>query len=157
MKYLFAVILVIFLHSCNKEDTPEVSLPVEPQDYTMQNEAEIIAYLEENNLVAQKSETGLYYIIENQGGGLQATSSSNVTVSYKGYLLDGYVFDENLEGFTTDLDTLISGFSEGVSYLNEGGNGVFLIPAHLGFGSYYYNSIPGGSVIIFEIELFSIN
>lgn len=159
MKYASYIFLLLIAISCGvKEEEIPLVEPIEPEDFTAQNEMEISQYLIDNDLVSQKSETGLHYIIENQGDGAQATLTSNATVLYKGYFLDGTVFDENTsEGFTADLNTLILGFGEGVSYFNEGGNGVLFIPAHLAYGSFYFNGIPGGSVLIFEITLVSIN
>ncbi|MEP2059979.1 MAG: FKBP-type peptidyl-prolyl cis-trans isomerase, partial [Maribacter litoralis] len=94
---------------------------------------------------------------ENQGDGAAPTATSNVTVAYKGYFLNGTVFDQSEEGITIGLDQVISGWTEGIQLFNEGGNGMLLIPAHLGYGSFDYNGIPGGSVLVFDIELLSVN
>ena len=158
MKYTVCLFLVLLTISCGKDDSPEAVQPLEPKDYTAQNETEITEYLVENDLVSQKSETGLDYIIEKQGDGLKPDATSNVTVFFKGYFLDGTVFEENTDdGITADLAAFIPGWVEGISYFNEGGKGVLLIPAHLGYGSSYFNGIPPGSVLLFDIELFSVN
>ena len=78
--YLFLFVFVLF--SCSKNDTI-----FEPQ-----TETDILKYIEDNNLNATKSSSGLYYVIKNQGTGTRPTTSSNVTVAYKGYFLDGSVF-----------------------------------------------------------------
>jgi FKBP-type peptidyl-prolyl cis-trans isomerase len=156
MKLVYTVIFcVLFITSCSSDKTNSVSS--EPIDYTAQNEAEIVAYIAENELTATKSDSGLYYVIDEQGTGEKPTGASNVTVAYKGYFLDGTVFDENAEGYNTDLTYVIKGWSEGLTYFNEGGSGILLIPAHLGYGSYDYSTIPGGSVLIFDIELLEVN
>ncbi len=153
MKYLYLV-LVLVITSCNL-DTPE---PEIPQDFRAENEAQIVAYLAENNLVAQKTATGLHYIIENQGEGEKPTATSNVTVAYKGYFLNGTVFDESTStGIAVDLDKVIAGWTEGIPLFNVGGKGVLLIPAHLGYGSFDYNIVPGGSVLVFDVEVLAIN
>ena len=46
------------------------------------NESSIVKYLTKNNLTAQKTQTGLHYIIEEEGQGLQANNMSEVIVSY---------------------------------------------------------------------------
>ncbi len=56
-------------------------------DYTVQNEKEIVDYIAKNNLNAQKSNSGLYYVINEAGTGVQPTAASNVTVRIKGLLL----------------------------------------------------------------------
>jgi len=52
---------------------------------------------------------------------------------------------------------LITGFAEGITYFKEGGSGQLLIPAHLAYGNNGTSGIPGGSVIIFDIGLISVN
>lgn len=145
---LFALALTLFI-SCSKEK--EV-------DYVAKNEQEIIAYIAKNNLTAQKSNSGLYYIINEPGTGEQPTQNSNVTVAYKGYFTNGTVFDESTsEGVSFGLQQVIKGWTEGIPYFKEGGSGILLVPAHLGYGNNDYSSIPGGSVLIFEVKLVSVN
>ena len=142
------MLLLALLISCSKEST---SIPVQTED-------DIIQYIEDNNLDATRSNSGLYYIIENQGTGDRPTSNSNVTVAYKGYFLDGSVFDQSSsEGITFNLQQVISGWTEGIAYFNEGGKGILLVPSNLGYGSKNYNGIPGGSVLVFDIKLLKVN
>jgi len=142
--------------SCLSSDdkTPTV---VEPIDYTAINEEEINAYLVANELESQTTASGLHYIIENQGDGAQPSATSNVTVAYRGYFLDGTVFDQSTDGLSIGLDQVIAGWTEGIPLFNVGGNGVLLIPSHLAYGSFDFNGIPGGSVLVFDIELISVN
>lgn len=100
----------------------------------------------------------MYYVINNQGTGTKPISNSNVTVAYKGYFLDGTVFDQsNSQGITFNLQQVISGWTEGITYFNEGGEGILLVPSNLGYGSQNYNGIPGGSVLVFDIKLLNVN
>lgn len=147
-KILFALTLLLTL-SCSKDK--EV-------DYVAQNEKEIVAYIAKNNLIAQRSDSGLYYVINNAGTGKQPTAISNVTVAYKGYFTSGSVFDESkAEGVSFGLQQVIKGWKEGIPYFKEGGSGILLVPAHLGYGSNDSNGIPGGSVLIFEVKLITVN
>lgn len=145
---LFALALTLFI-SCSKDK--EV-------DYVAKNEQEIIAYIAKNNLTAQKSNSGLYYVINEPGTGKQPTQNSNVTVAYKGYFTNGNVFDQSAsEGISFGLQQVIKGWTEGIPYFKEGGSGILLVPAHLGYGNNDYSTIPGGSVLIFEVKLVSVN
>ena len=160
MKYFITLLLCLAVLSCNYDDTEEYEfVPITPVDYSEQNEMEINEYLTRNNLVSQTSETGLHYIIENPGEGVQPDIDANVTIQYKGYLLDDSFFDESPEeGLTADVATFIKGFREGITYLKEGGNGTFFIPAHLGFGiNGYQLGITESTVLIFEVQLVSVN
>ena len=128
-------------------------------DYLVENETAILNYIETNNLVATKTDSGLYYVINNEGtGSSYPTSNSNVTVAYKGYFLDGTVFDESdANGVSFNLNQVIPGWTEGITYFKEGGDGVLLIPYNLGYGVYGNTGVPRVSVLLFDVNLKSIN
>lgn len=157
MKKLLAALftLTLFISCANSEkDTPATP----PKDYTQENDKEITDYLTKNNLTATKSESGLYYIINEPGTGVQPTASSKVTVAYKGYFTNGNIFDQsNSSGITFPLSEVIKGWTEGIPYFKEGGSGVLLIPSHLAYGSYPRPGIPAGSVLIFDVKLIKVN
>ncbi|MCM4161260.1 peptidylprolyl isomerase [Antarcticibacterium flavum] len=144
----FAFIFLLFI-SCGNDD--------QPVDYVSLNDQQIQEYLAANDLEAERSSTGLYYIIEEEGAGVQPTSNDRVRVAYKGYFLNGDVFDQSSsEGVSFNLQQVISGWTEGITYFKEGGKGMLLIPSHLAYGPQNYRGIPGGSVLIFEIELLEV-
>lgn len=149
---LFALTLFI---SCTSTDKDYTTTP--PKDYSAENDKEIIDYLAKNNLTAQKSESGLYYIITEPGTGKQPTETSSVTVAYKGYLTNKKTFDESVNGSTFPLNKVIAGWREGIPLFKEGGSGILLIPAHLAYGGNSVGAIPAGSVLIFEVKLISVN
>jgi FKBP-type peptidyl-prolyl cis-trans isomerase len=152
MKHLFSALLLLTLFiSCSKDNNS-------PVDYTAKNEQEIKEYIAKNNLTAQRSSTGLHYVIKNPGTGAQPQASSNVTVAYKGYFTDGKVFDQSsTAGISFGLNQVIKGWTEGIPYFKTGGDGILLVPSHLGYGPNNYNGIPGGSVLIFDVKLISVN
>jgi FKBP-type peptidyl-prolyl cis-trans isomerase FkpA len=144
--YLFFSIF-IFL-ACSNNDT----------DFEPQTEEDIISYIEENDLNANRTNSGLYYVIDNSGSGTRPTSSSNVTVAYKGYFLNGGVFDQSdVDGISFGLNRVISGWTEGIPLFKEGGEGLLLVPSNLGYGANGRNSVPGGAVLVFDIKLISVN
>lgn len=148
MKYLPFLLLTILFISCKNDDTV---------DFTAQNQAEIEKYIADNNLNAQKSDSGLYYVINEPGTGAQPIASSNVTVAYKGYFTDNSIFDQSEEGTSFSLQQVIPGWTEGITYFKEGGNGILLVPSNLGYGLSGRSGIPGGAVLIFDINLISVN
>jgi FKBP-type peptidyl-prolyl cis-trans isomerase len=148
MKYALFALVITFFMSCSGDK--EV-------DFVAKNEIEITEYIAKNNLNAQKTDTGLYYVISEAGSGAQPTAASTVTVAYKGYYTDGTVFDQsNSSGSTFPLQNVIKGWTEGIPYFKTGGSGILLIPAHLGYGSSDRSGIKGGSVLIFDIKLISV-
>ena len=152
MKNILSALLVLTLFiACSKEKEANI-------DYVAKNEQEIKDYIAKNNLIAQRSNTGLYYIITEPGTGTQPTASSNVTVAYKGYFTNGTVFDQSsAAGVSFGLNEVIRGWTEGIPYFKAGGNGMLLIPSHLGYGSSSRGPIPGGSVLLFDVKLISVN
>jgi len=148
MKHFVAIFLLILVSSCQSDD--EI-------DYDKLNDAEIQEYIDKNNLDATKSSSGLYYVIEEQGEGEYPTITSTVTVRYKGYFTDGKIFDQSTEdGITFNLQQVIPGWTEGITYFREGGKGILLIPSRLAYGYEDRNGIPGGSVLIFDIVLLEV-
>lgn len=154
---LIALVSLLFV-SCFSDNSPQETQTTQPTDYTAQNEKEITDYLAAKNLTAVKSGTGLYYIINEPGTGKQPTATSNVTVAYKGYFTNGNVFDQSTDaGISFGLQQVIKGWTEGIPYFKEGGSGVLLIPSSLGYGSATRGPIPGGSVLVFDIKLITVN
>lgn len=154
MKINLLAMLFIFFISCSNDQSGDDQLV----DFVSLNDQQIQDYLAENNLQAEKSSSGLYYIIENEGTGELPTTTDDVRVAYKGYFTNGNVFDQSSsEGISFNLQQVIKGWTEGITYFKEGGSGILLVPSHLGYGSEDYQGIPGGSVLIFEIDLIEVN
>lgn len=149
MKYLSALIILFSIVSCGEDD------PIERIDYDKQNEQEILDYITKNNLDATRSSTGLYYVIEKEGTGEYPNVNSDVTVNYKGYYTNEKVFDQN-DNITFNLQQVVSGWTEGITYFKKDGSGILLVPSKLGYGYDDYRGIPGGSVLIFDIDLLDV-
>ncbi|OWY23716.1 peptidylprolyl isomerase [Sphingobacteriales bacterium UPWRP_1] len=118
-------------------------------------------YLKKEGLTdkAQKTESGLYYIVETEGSGKQPDVNALVTVHYKGTLLNGTVFDSSYdrkEPLSFPLSGVIRGWQEGIPKLKEGGKGVLIIPSGLAYGSRDLGVIPSNSVLRFDVELLEV-
>jgi FKBP-type peptidyl-prolyl cis-trans isomerase FkpA len=145
--YLYLILSILIFTSCDKET-----------NFEPQTEADIIAYIAANDLNATRTNSGLFYVMNNEGSGARPTSNSNVTVAYKGYFLDGNTFDKSSdEGISFGLNKVISGWTEGIPLFKEGGEGILLVPSNLGYGPSRNGSIPGGAVLVFDIKLIRVN
>lgn len=121
-------------------------------------------YIRKNNLgTAQKTQSGLYYIITQQGTGAKPQQGQTVNVNYTGKLLDGKIFDSSLNPGRTPLQfpvgtgKVIRGWDEGIGLLSAGSKATLLIPSSLGYGPKgYANAIPPNAVLVFDVELISI-
>ena len=79
---------------------------------------------------------------------------------YHGTLIDGTVFDSSVERGQTiafPLNQVIKGWTEGVQLMTVGDKFRFYIPSQLAYGNRSTGKIVGGSVLIFDVELFEIN
>jgi FKBP-type peptidyl-prolyl cis-trans isomerase FkpA len=145
LRTLFALAFISFLFaSCDTETT----------DYGPIDQKIIEDYLAANNLTAQSTASGLYYIIEEPGGTNHPNINSYVVVYYKGYFTDGTVFDSAVKspvGF--ELNSVIKGWQEGMQLIGVKGKIQLFVPSALGYGSEGKGSVPGNTVTIFDIEL----
>ncbi|WP_350999646.1 FKBP-type peptidyl-prolyl cis-trans isomerase [Shewanella sp. TB7-MNA-CIBAN-0143] len=88
------------------------------------------------------------------------SAKSKVTVHYHGTLIDGSVFDSSVdrgETISFGLNQVIAGWTEGVQLMSIGDKFRFYIPSQLAYGNRSTGKIEGGSVLIFDVELFEIN
>lgn len=105
--------------------------------------------------------SGLQYEVITQGTGEKPTASDQVTVNYRGTLLDGTEFDSSYkrgEPATFGLNQVIPGWTEGVQLMQVGSKYRFFVPYNLAYGSRATpdGSIPPFSTLIFEVELIKI-
>lgn len=127
------------------------------EDYTAENEAEIQQYIADNNLNAISVGDGLYYTMDRVGTGATPNINSSITLNYRGYYTDGEQFDANTGSpVTFPLANLIEGWQRGLQYFKAGGKGKLLIPSHLGYGATPPAGIRPNAVLLFDIELISV-
>lgn len=109
----------------------------------------------------QTTPSGLQYLVLQQGTGTEHPKASDtVTVHYHGTLINGTVFDSSVdrgEKISFPLNRVIKGWTEGLQHMVVGEKVRFFIPADLAYGNSGAGSIPPGSVLIFDVELFKIN
>lgn len=105
------------------------------------------------------TESGLQYEIITAGTGESPTATDSVTCHYRGTFIDGRGFDNSYDRgqpITFPLNGVIKGWTEGLQLMKVGAKYKFYIPFQLGYGEYDYMSIPGGSALLFEVELIDV-
>ena len=120
------------------------------------------AFLQKNKLnpSVKTTASGLQYEVIREGNGPKPSATDTVTVHYKGTLLNGTEFDNSYtrgEPATFQLNRVIPGWTEGVQLMSTGSKYKLYIPYALGYGLSGNGPIPGGSVLVFEVELISIS
>lgn len=109
----------------------------------------------------EKTESGLFYTIHEEGSGPKPGKGQTVAVHYEGKLIDGMVFDNSRQrgepiSFPVGVGRVIRGWDEGISLLNVGSKATLIIPPDLGYGASGAGGvIPPNAWLIFEVELVS--
>ncbi len=155
IKELLFVFMVIGLFACEKQTfySPYAQL-----------EADVIKidkYLDENNIDAKKSNTGLRYVIHHEGLGSTPQAGNIVIVDYVGTFLDSTKFDSSYDRgesfqYTHGAGQVIRGWEEGLTYIGEKGSITLYIPSVLAYGSRGSGDIGPNENLIFDIELHSV-
>ena len=121
-------------------------------------------YIADNSLQgkAQKTESGLAYVVQTPGTGSTPKQGDVVKVHYTGKLLDGKVFDSSINNpqtqgqpidFRVGVGMVIPGWEEGIMTMKKGEKRMLIIPSGLGYGGEGSGPIPPNSVLLFDVEL----
>jgi cyclophilin family peptidyl-prolyl cis-trans isomerase len=111
---------------------------------------------------AQKTESGLMYIVHEEGKGPKPAAGQNVKVHYELKLADGMVVDSSYSRGTPleipiGVGRVIPGWDEGIQLLNEGSKATLIVPSDLGYGpSGAGGVIPPNATLIFKVELVKV-
>jgi len=126
------------------------------------NTAEGEAFLAENATKdgVMVTESGLQYEVITEGDGTSPTPENQVSIHYRGTLIDGTQFDSSYDRgqpATFGVMGVIPGFSEGLQLMSVGGHYRFFIPSDLGYGpNGSGRTIGPNATLIFEVEMLEI-
>ena len=99
---------------------------------------------------------GSLYRVISPGEGRTPSLSDVVSVYYRGQLINGHVFDDNMQQSYPDtfrVRELIEGWQQALLKMNEGAHWMLYVPAEQGYGKRANGDIPGNSTLIFELKL----
>jgi len=104
--------------------------------------------------------SGLQYQIMKKGDGPIPVATDKVKCHYHGTLIDGTVFDSSVErGQPAEfpVNGVIQGWVEALQLMPVGSKWKLFIPSNLAYGDNAAGpKIPGGSALVFEVELLEI-
>ena len=103
--------------------------------------------------------SGLQYEIITVGTGKKPTKKDKVSCNYTGAFIDGTEFNNSYKmggPISFDVTGVIKGWTEALQMMPVGSKWKLYVPYNLGYGPGQYQAIPGGSALIFEIDLLEI-
>src|SRR5436305_1917064 len=108
---------------------------------------------------AVKTDSGLVYKELQPGTGASPKATDTVKVNYRGTFIDGTEFDSSYkrnEPAQFPLNGVIRCWTEGVQKMKVGGKAKLVCPSEIAYGDGGRPGIPGGSTLVFEIELLDV-
>lgn len=127
------------------------------QDYIVRNREWLAEKSREPGVLPL--DKGVFYKVIRKGDsdGQSPKPSSVVTVHYTGKTINGKTFDSSRSGVAPAfrLRDLIPGWIIAIQKMHVGDRFEVYIPAEQGYGKFSQPGIPGGSTLIFDIELLS--
>lgn len=146
------------------------------KDQQAKDSVAIEAYLAKNNIIAQKTESGLYYVITKPGKGENGQPGQFAKVDYAGYTLNGEYFDTSVKSVAIekgiydperekfapyapyeviiDRTQVIKGWHEALKVLNKGSKATIFIPSAMAYGPQRRSEvIKENEVLIFDLEI----
>ncbi|MGB0428476.1 MAG: peptidylprolyl isomerase, partial [Flavobacteriales bacterium] len=123
---------------------------------------------------AQKTESGMHYLITKAEKGETLKEGQTVQVNYVGKFLDGKIFDTSLAeaakaagsfnpqrpykplDITIGKTAVIKGWHEALKLLKVGEQATLLIPPHLAWGDRAFGPIPANATVIFDVDVVSL-
>lgn len=144
-------------------------------DLKEKEENDIRSYLEENDFHVNPTESGLYYIELKKGSGPAVEQGKYLKVDYSAMFINGEIFETTKQDIAAKYnifdsllnyqpfqylqgDTLtIAGWNEGLSYMNQGGRGLLVIPSALAYGEQGIEGfIPPFTPLIYDVEILEV-
>ncbi|MFK7954306.1 MAG: FKBP-type peptidyl-prolyl cis-trans isomerase [Ekhidna sp.] len=131
-------------------------------------------YMAENNIEATTTESGLRYIIMEEGNGPKPEQGQMISVHYAGWILDGAYFDTSIkevaqeqglynpnrpyEPYSYPLGgNVVDGWNEGLALMNEGSKARLYLPSSLGYKTRGSGPvIKPNSILVFDVELVKV-
>jgi FKBP-type peptidyl-prolyl cis-trans isomerase len=164
--YLVYHIKVDSVYSSAKVDSIEKKQRADQEAYLEKARAAedslIKKYLSDNKITVKPTQSGLYFVIKQQGKGKKVNKGDNVEVNYKGTFVDGRVFDASErhdQAFKLDagMQQVIPAWDEALLMMSEGTKALIISPSALAYGPTGNQMIPPYSPLIFEMEVVKIN
>jgi FKBP-type peptidyl-prolyl cis-trans isomerase FkpA len=151
MKRVFLLAATAVLSACNHIADP----PLAPSDPATETFA-VITGVDISKMT--KTATGVYYLDLEPGTGTTVTGNQTVTITYYGYLRDGFLFGSETQTTVVLGRDGVAGLADGMLGMQVGGKRKIVIPSERGYGRFGLTAfgIPPNSTLIFDVQLFDV-
>ncbi len=152
-----------------KQEEMEKKAKAEAEVQAKKDDEILKDYLAKNNIKAEKTANGTYVQIITPGTGANIDTNNVAKVFYKGYLMNGKVFDSSrtnpqtgiidpiMVNMTSDFTLgypMINGWMEALKKVNNGTVAKLYVPSGQGYGPQARGEdIPANSILIFDITV----
>jgi len=148
---LICSLIVMIASACGKNSEDDYA-----EQQARVDDEQIQAWLATNRLVGTRDASGVYYVIQINGTGAAATSSSTVNFNYTGQFTDGTTYiSANVNTVVGSAE--IKGWQIGLTKINKGGRILLLIPSAIAYGPNGKGTIPANKVLIHTVDMLNIN
>lgn len=134
----------------------------EQNSVAIKNDSFLVLKYITKNKGFKKLASGLFFkkLVANSKG-MPTQNGAMLSVNYKGWLIDGDVFDENKNAppfkFVLGMKQVIAGWEQGLKQMKKGETYQLVIPWYLAYGSQGNGPIPPFTSIVFNIQLIEIH
>ena len=137
-------------------------LVADPQNQMEEGQNAIVNYAIDQLIPLERTRSGLLYRILEPGEGEKLQWGDYISVHYKGYFLDGRVFDSSYrrdKPLQFYIGNMIPGWNEGLQLIASGGKIQLFLPSPLGYGEKGLPDgkegflVPPDTPLAFEVEV----
>ena len=151
--FVVSLTFLVAISSCKKTDDGLDEL--REAEITRLNE-----YIADNNISVEPKSSGLYYLETQEGTGDSIKIGDTVKIFYTVMSIDSVLYDtsgsyEPFE-FVVGSSSIITGLSEGITYMKQGGKATLILPSELAYGATvdYSLGIPRFTTLLFDVEVY---
>lgn len=150
---LLSIFLFSLFLSCGSDDGNTASF-----DEQLSIDIEIIdEYLADKGINAEVHDSGIRYVIEQQGNNQTPAFRDEIAIKYASFFLDENLLGRDTIGFTVTLDEgIVVAWLEMLPEIGEGGRITFYAPSGYCFGPSGNGVVPPNTNLIYDVELLAV-
>ena len=131
-----------------------------PTNQNQIDENALIDYAIEKGLDVKRTDSGIYYVVEEEGNGEVMVNGQPFQAHYSGYFLDGKVFDSSYQRgqpIAATVGAMNAAWNEALQTFPVGSKLKLLIPSRMGYGARGFPGfVPPNTPLVFDMHILPI-